>query len=444
MSGLEVSSVIASILSAFNSGLDVFRRTRPKSRSKRKDKSDSFQNPCEVHLQNSLQQRPKDIQIEYNRSVAKLGYRFEIGDSVAQTSLAHTLLVLNTGLLNILNKALSRKSKAHDDTDRHLLSLSQTAAADALQALSQLDLRLSSTSSLMSSPMLSSPQLALEAAPVPKPTVDHTSKRRVAEKAAKKVVDSKRKKPPPDNLLVRGGWVKPKADSSTASSASASKVNLVKPSHQRSKSSPVIPKIPAVGTRRQSQPETTSLMLNPMNGSPDQVGRPTHRRTLSSPRPHREPSMPSMALMSSDFFQPTPNTNFASPQFDQQLPVAPPIPPKIPLHSRPTNTHLTHNLAGMRVRPPSVATFMTASTKIGEIPDHRLPPHERRNQPRQSNGGLVQQMNPPPQYALPPALNPVEVEKLQKQSKGRDWGFRLWKRREDKVDKPKNAGVLAY
>ena len=436
MSGLEVSSVIASILSAFNSGLDVFRRTRPKSRSKRKEKSDGFQGPCEVHLQNSLRQRPKDIQTEYNRSVAKLGYRFEIGDSMAQTSLAHTLLVLNTGLINILNKALSKKSKDHDNIDRHLLSLSQTAAADALQALSQLDLRLSS-----SSPLLSSPRLALEAPPEQQTTIHQKSKRRVAEKAAKKVVDSKQKKPPPDNLLVRGGWVKPKPISSTSSSASASKASLVRPTHQRSKSSPVVPKSPAIGMRRQSQPEDNSFNMRPAEGPPDQVQRPMHRRTLSSPRPQREPSMPSM---SSHFFPTTQDVNFAPPQFEQQLPVAPPIPPKIPLHSRPTNIHLSHNAGGMRVRPSSVATFMTASTKIGEIPDHRLPPHERRNQPRQSAGDFVQQVNPPLPYILPPALNPVEVEKLQQRSKGRDWGFRLWKRREDKVEKPKNAGVLAY
>ena len=449
MSGLEVSRVVASILSAFNNGMDLFRKMR-KGQSKKRGKAE-LQSPFEIDLQKSLQQRPRDIQAGYSKSVTKLGYRFEIGDTLAQTSLAHTLLVLNTGLINILNTALSEDTKARDFSKRSLLSLSETAATDALYTLSQLDVRLSS-------PRLSSRSQLMLPAPSSSPrqdqrvAVEQKVKHDVASKAARKVIEGKKSAP----LLVRGGWIKPKSSFPSASSASASNTNLARPSHLRSKSSPAVPK--AADKRSSPSPfsgkdhmQSQTQITTPF--SPPE--RPQHRRTKSTPRPHREPSM---LLVPSDFFKSLDVLQDEDPNTPQAFSPSgpPPIPPKIPLHSRPTNFQpppqgLNH---GTRVRPPSVATFMTASTKIGEIPEHRWPhQHPRRQLPWNSDhpAQAEQENRPPLPYTVPPALNPADVERMQNRSKGSSWGFKLWKRKDDRAaaaaagaSRNGAGGVLAY
>lgn len=111
-----------------------------------------------------------------------------------------------------------------------------------------------------------------------------------------------------------------------------------------------------------------------------------------------------MLLVPADFFQS--NTPFPP---DEQNP--PPRPPKVPL-----NDH--QNGHGMRVRPTSVATFMTASTKVGEIPEHRWI-----NKP----AAHAEKERPLP-YVIPPPLRP---DLMEPKKKGR--GFKFW-RREERVD----------
>ena len=135
MSSVEVTAVVASIVSAFASGMDIFRRMKAKERPKKSRKKPERLTEDERRLQNSLQRRPKEIRAEYDRNLARTGHRFAVGDSTAQTSLNHTLLILNTGLIQILSHALSDDTQAQALSRRSLLNLSETAAADAVRAL---------------------------------------------------------------------------------------------------------------------------------------------------------------------------------------------------------------------------------------------------------------------------------------------------------------------
>jgi hypothetical protein len=88
----------------------------------------------------------------------------------------------------------------------------------------------------------------------------------------------------------------------------------------------------------------------------------------------------------------------------------------------------------IRPRPPSVATFLTASTKIGEIPEHRWLPHHNDTNPDSSrlplpwdNQQRLLQKKPLP-YIIPPRLE----DDLAPKRKGR--GFKFWKRSEQSVD----------
>ena len=345
----------------------------------------------EAWLRNSLHHRPREIQDSYNRSVARLGSRFKAGDSTAHTSLAHTLLVLNSGLINLINHALSGDSKKHDATKMSLLSLSEGAAVASLAALSQLSLRIEKPPR---------PQRTLKA-----PDTTRNSSTREKKPSPPKISDAlkifepPKKRPGPAPLLVRGGWVRPKT-TSVVSSSSKSDKTTTSTKHQRSRSESAV--------RQASTPKKHTRshlsMLATSNPAPGLMrSEQLHQRALSeSHAPQRQPSM---LLVPSDFFlplseEPQSYANFAPP----------PRPPKIPLHSRPDPSS--------RARPTSAATFMTSSTKIGEIPDTRFhrPSYtieEQVNDPR-----LVQYLSHPK-----PAVPQEEPRR-----KGR--GFKFWKREE--------------
>ena len=101
--------------------------------------------------------------------------------------------------------------------------------------------------------------------------------------------------------------------------------------------------------------------------------------------------------------------------FSSQIEWAPPRPPKIPLDSRTTSLSARPS-TGVRPRPPSVATFMTASTKIGEIPESRWPD-------RIPQAG--EELRPVP-YTIPPLLNIEEVPRKRR-------GLRFWRKSEPVV-----------
>ncbi|ETN36830.1 uncharacterized protein HMPREF1541_07817 [Cyphellophora europaea CBS 101466] len=360
---MEVANVVASIVSAFGNGRDLFLRMVGK-KSKKRGREPTLSEQ-EAWLRDSLDRRPQQIRDSYHSNVARFGHRFEVGDSTAHSSLAHTLLVLNSGLINLINHVLHRESKYDPTTSKALFDLSEAAATDTIAALSQLSLRMANQSALN-----------LRTVPSPRAKDPGDSK-------------AKQKKRPGATPLVRGAWVRPK--SSSVVSASSSKTGKSRPAHERSKSEA---DLPTVSKKSISKPRSrTPSPDKPENALPDKRRRRRHHRCPEEER--------SMLLVPPDTFLPLEQT--------QANVDAPPLrPPKIPLHTRPTPTR--------RPRPPSAATFMTTSTKIGEIPErhlvHDLPTHIGQHAP------LVQYIPEEPQ---------VSREKKPKKIRR---GFKFWKKGE--------------
>jgi hypothetical protein len=379
MSGLEVTAVVSSIIAAFGSGMDLFKKMRAKAKAKKQDKHGAKLTQDELRLRQSLCRGPQQIQAEYDKNVARLGHRFQIGDPIAHSSLAQTLVVLNTGLVNILKHALSEDSKAREMSKKSLLGLSELATADTINALGQLNKRLTSASSLVIQPQ-----------PYAKTT--HRKKTKTAQQQDQAFMASRisppqtkeKKRPGPDSL-ARGGWVRSKSGTSVVPSG----VSIPRPAKkQRSHSFPFRGKGSPL-----SQPEPIALDPHPVHGNPPcvcgtQFLGPRHdiENRKDEPQAYRQPQLqePDLLLVSLDAF----NTD-----------LPPPRPPKIPLE-RPAPSR--------KPRPPSVATFLTASTKIGEIPEHRwldrpaLPWDDR-----------------PLPYVIPPPLEPEPVKRKTR-------GFKSW------------------
>jgi hypothetical protein len=396
MGGVDVSSVVTSIISAFGSGLDVLNRLRGK---KRKNHA-RLPKPSEEEewLRRSLVDRPIEIKKEYDQQVSRHGRHFEVGDGTTQSSLAHTLLVLNTGLINLINHALSADSRSRSASQKQLYNLSETAALDTMTALAQLGSRLS---------MKSPSRLALEGRDHPRMHEKSARKERQPSPPAKSS-----KRPPPSPLLVRGGWVRAKSGStvSVVSASSARKVSADKGSkHHRSKSESAVSKngSPTRQTKKTKRPHTVhespTETLKAATGHLGELEQIVQYIPDDRVRPQRQPSM---FIVPADFFE-------AQKEAPQQAGPyeAPPRPPKIPLHSRP-------DPMASRRRPVSTMTFMTASTKIGEIPESRF------TDPQLAMASASQRPLP---YTIPPPLEPVEPRKVRK-------GFKFWKREDKRQD----------
>lgn len=369
MLGVEVAATVLSILAAFGSGMDVFKCLRAKQRAKKQDKQGRKLTAEELRLEQSLSHGPEQIRAEYDRSVQRLGDRFKVGDTSAQTSLVHILLVLNTGLANLIHQALPENSKAREMSKRSLLRLSEVAAADTLNILGQLNKRLSSF-----------PRLVTETPPQARmpQRMPHRRKRKAVQQrdltscaSSLRAAEPKEKKRPGPEPVVRSGWVRFKSGTAATSSGSST------------------PK-PAKPTSNLS---SFSLSTDEsLNNWPCTYGvhAPPPRYEIDSARHHpdchvfTQASEPDLLLVSPDVFA----TDFL-----------PPRPPKIPIE-RP----VSHR----KPRPPSVATFLTASTKIGEIPEHK----------RLDRPALPWENRPLP-YVVPPPLEPEPVKRKAR-------GFKSW------------------
>jgi hypothetical protein len=379
MSGLEVAAVVSSIIAAFGSGMDLFKRMRAKAKAKKLDKHGAKLTHDELRLRQSLCRGPQQIQAEYDKNVARLGHRFQIGDPIAHSSLAHTLVALNTGLVNILKHALSEDSKAREMSKRSLLGLSELATADTINALGQLNKRLTSVSSLVVQPQ-------------PYAQTAHRKKTKTAQQQDQAFMASKpsppqtkeKKRPDPDPL-ARGGWIRSKSGTSVVSGGSSTPRPAKK---KRSHSSP----FPAKGSPL-SQPEPIALDPHPAHGNSPcicgaQFSSPRHdlENRKDDPQAYGRPQLqePDLLLASPDVFN---------------ADLLPPRPPKIPLE---------RSVPSRKPRPPSVATFLTASTKIGEIPEHRWA----------DRPALPWEDRPLP-YVIPPPLEPEPVKKKTR-------GFKSW------------------
>ena len=380
MGKIDVGSVVASILAAFNSSLHVFDRLGGK---KRKSHA-RLPRPSEEEewLETSLKGRPSEIRHQYDQHVSKHGRRFEAGDDTAHTSLAHTLLVLNTGLINLLNHALSRDSKSKATSRRALFNLSETAAMDTLSALGQLHSRLS-----LHAPISSAREHHSE-----ETTKHHRRKRR--ERHSSSVAPNR---PHPSPLLANGGWIRSKSGSSVVSRAEARRArNLDDEEHDRSKSSPSLLKAAMSQTDLIVRKHETGSDI-PKHSERSDKSRydPTKSASphnpMAEPRPQRQPSM---LLVSSEFFE-----NHPSPgEHTVRLQKAP--------HTRPKPR--------TGVRPTSTATFLTTSTKIGEIPESKW--HDRVLSPEEQASRKMP-------YTIPPLLEATEPKRRGK-------GFKFWKREE--------------
>lgn len=382
MTRSEVSLIVESILTAFKNGMDVFKRTdrrKHKKHSRHEEEADEGRK-----LQKSLSNRPREIRAQYQQNVSRHGQRFEVGDSTSQHSLAHILLVLNTGLIKILNLALSGDTKEKSMSRKSLLNLSESAAMDTLSALSELNSRLSLASSI---------NLAQPRHFTPLENRDTSNRRRDIPHPTSPT----RKRPPPNPLLKRGGWVRSSSGSSVVSVVPSPRVRQGE--HKRSQSVPSLvsnsrrSKDDDVQTRSHKSTSPPLKTVLPATVECEAPIRPSHPRRRDT-EPIRRP--PSMIIVPKDFF----DSHYVTPYEPQQ---APPRPPKIPLHSKP---HI-----GIRPRPPSMMTCRTASTKIGEIPEDRLPDRVL---------SLEEQQRTPMPYLIP---LPLEQPKKKR-------GLKFWKRTE--------------
>jgi hypothetical protein len=379
MSGLEVATVVSSIIAAFGSGMDLFKKMRTKAKAKKQDKHGAKLTQDELRLRESLCRGPQQIQAEYDKNVARLGHRFKIGDPIAHSSLVHILIVLNTGLVNILDHALSEDSKAREMSKRSLLGLSELATADTMNALGQLNKRLTSVSSLVVQPQ----PFAKTAQRKKTKTAQQQDQASMPSRTSPP--QTKEKKRPDPDPLARGGWIRSKSGTSVVSSGLSTPRPVKK---KRSHSSP----FPAKDSPL-SQPEPKALDPHPAPGnSPCVCG-----AQLSSPRRDIENRRDDPQAYGQPRIQ-EPDLLLASPDvFSADL--LPPRPPKIPLE-RPVPSR--------KPRPPSVATFLTASTKIGEIPEHRW--LDRPASPWDDR---------PLPYVIPPPLEPEPVKRKTR-------GFKFW------------------
>jgi len=387
MQTTEVAAVVGSILSAFDNGMDVFRRM---TGNKRKSQSRQVRLKAEeVPLYDSLRSRPAEIQAEYNQSVAKLGSRFEIGDAVARTSLAHTLLMLNTGLVNLVKHASSDDPKTRNLSGKMLLTLSEVAAVDALTALGQLSSRLSL-----------SPHLALTFAPEDKAMAPSVQNSKPSQRKSY-MPSSRTKRPSPAPFLVRGGWVRSKSGSSVGSVASTTKSGRHKPTpHHRIKSLPIFLTVLSSKGHQGILPAHPHRLPQPRacQNTPSSLSNAWEHLVDSkhslAPLPQRQLSM---LIVPADFFsdQHTSHQSSSSPSTH---------PPNPPFH--------TQSQPSRRPRPPSTMTFLTASTKVGEIPEHHWPDLVL---PEAEQGRI------PMPYTIPP---PLMVEEPKRKRRG----FKFWKK----------------
>ncbi|KAI1614049.1 hypothetical protein EDD37DRAFT_471704 [Exophiala viscosa] len=387
MGAIDVATVVGSIIAAFGSGLDVFHRLGGKKRPT----IARLPHPSEEEewLRRSLKSRPLEIRSEYDQSVAKYGNRFEVGDGIAHASLAHTLLVLNTGLINLISHALADDSKSRSLSKKTLFNLSETAALDTMTALGQLTSRLSRGSGA---------RLPVEPS---QRKVDkrsgHDKERKGSSSSSLSATSRQTRRPPPAPLLVRGGWVRSKSGSSVVTLTTARKVVECEPTrHKRAKSESNLFKCSTTRNEIRKHRKVASEPRGLRSSSQDAKPRLDVRQEAPNhAKPERQPRM---LLVPADFF--------ASAVGHAEQP--PPRPPKIPLDPEPRPQARTRR---KEVRPVSTMTFMTTSTKIGEIPESRWPKQEL--SPEET-------IARPLPYIIPPPLAAIEPKKKK--------GFKFWKR----------------
>ena len=116
MSGLEVAACVASIISAFGTGLDVFRKIRAKRRARKLKRSQqSLQN--ELQIQQSLERSPLEIQAEYDRYFSSLGERFAAGDRMLLSSAQWHDVLTDNSCCSLISRPYTSRPQLWDNAD---------------------------------------------------------------------------------------------------------------------------------------------------------------------------------------------------------------------------------------------------------------------------------------------------------------------------------------
>jgi hypothetical protein len=168
----EVSHCVSSLIQAFSNGINIFKRLRErrqKHKARKQNQALESANSAELQLSNSLRRGPMELAEKYEECYMQrnMGRRFAKGDresilaavvpqnpdsdtAIAHSSLAETLIKLNTGLVGIIAAFLNHDScdgKGGDNNlnldYKSLIDLSDASRRQALQSMTSLYQRLS-------------------------------------------------------------------------------------------------------------------------------------------------------------------------------------------------------------------------------------------------------------------------------------------------------------
>lgn len=385
MARTEVSAVIRDIIEAFQNGLKLSKGEGRRHKRRPSELTDSDESKP---VRTSLTKRPQEIKQAYEQSVMQHGREFEVGDPTSQIALAQILLSFNTGLVKLLNQALSKDSKHRHSPTGSLLNLSESAGLETLSALAELNHRL--VSSRLHLPLAKSHDTA-------------NNQEKTVNRSRDQSQGQVSKRPPPTPQLKNGGWVRSKSDPSIVSVVVPKKPRSEqrRGSVSRSPTSPPLKTATLITSPKKQGRESVSDARTSGQDSPPIVKpKPKHLQSNQKPAAVQErlsPAKelvrhPSMYIVPSDFFN-----MFPLSEDSDTLPSL--TPPKVPLHSRPRPRATLEDQDDYqkRARPTSMMTFMTASTKIGEIPEHLLPDRKLTPEEREQI---------PMPYVVPEMLNP--------------------------------------
>ncbi|KAK3720662.1 hypothetical protein LTR37_003712 [Vermiconidia calcicola] len=357
MAHSNVASCVLSIVGSFANGLDVFKKLRDKRRRKRRPKKADNVEEQELRLSRSLRQGPEDIGREYQRSLYAAGYDYEMGDAIAQTSLAEIILRLNSGLVGIITSFVNSDKHNVQLDYRSLTDLSERSRIDTCRTLRQLFKRMTEVRRPLA--ILDN---GIENA-VQKPTIEDSA-----------VSANRRRKAQNEHTKVRGPMI---ARVVIADSKKASQIALVKPGERRKKSHSSSSSGSSSLTKAHSQSTTnvtTPTSTPPPEYTVEDYSRPTAHRSRTAPdvpRPRRKQSAANVSTASLPPNREALRAAQSTPWLESTLPpVAEPLPP-MP-NTAPLSDVATSPMLPRRRKPtPTYYSVASNETKLGEIPLHK-------------------------------------------------------------------------
>lgn len=262
--------------------------------------------------------------------------------------------------MNVLCALMSDKPQDRQSSRHLLLQLSETAGRDAVSTLRQLRARLSMEPYPRVSPNLTATnpdvRKGTNKQPGCRPGSNSTTHRKPAAS-----LSTPTRSLPRRSTTVRIGWVRSSTDKSSVKHRKPSQVKASNNSFSRNDISQ------ALGLDRHPRPSVDQIKST---ATPIARHQMTSAVKVENEGDHSQRS----CLKSS----PTSSKHSALHQrsrTDQVSTQSLPIPPKIPLDVQPHPLSIPRKEAITTVscRPLSVHSFLSASTKVGEIPEHKLP-----------------------------------------------------------------------